>query len=1072
MVRANVGFVRFGVLGPLAVWTTAGEPFVVPEAKVRLLLAALLTREGRAASAGALTDDLWGEHRPGNPANTLQTKVSQLRRTLERAEPGARELMTHQPSGYVLAVEPEDLDVHRFRALTARAADTTDPRGRAALLADALALWRGPAYAGFEDEPFAVAAARRLEEERLLAEEDRAEARLALGEHGALTGELAGLVSRHPLRERLRGLLMRALYAAGRHSEALESYTELRARLQDESGLDPGRDLAVLHQAILTRDPDLEPARVPEPVRGNLPGSLTDLVGRSTAVKEVGALLTDARLVTLTGPGGVGKTRLAIEAATRLAPTVADGAWLVELVGLDNVACSTCPPEDLVAVVLAAVLDIREEPAAAKPLAQSLADGLRDKEILLVLDNCEQVVEPVATLVERLLAAAPRLRILATSQEPLGLPGEHVWAVPPLDLPEQTDFAAVRESSAVRLFATRAAAAAPGFALDADNAAVVSRICRTLDGIPLALELAATRVRTLGVHELHTRLDDRFGLLSSGRRGGPARQQTLRAMIDWSWDLLSEPEQIVLRRLAVHAEGCGLDAAESVCAGGEISSADVLDLLSRLVDRSLVVSRPGKTGEPRFRLLESVSAYALEHAKRAGELDELYLRHARFHLELAERGDAGLRGREQRRWLDRLDAEAANTRRALETLLRQGEHGLALRLTNATLWFWFLRGRLTEARRSLDQVLDSDTGAGDERAQALGWCAGIAVLDGTIIKGTAEETAWGITDPAARARSLWFLGYAWSTVGDLCRAEKLTLGALETARDSGDDWVAAAALADRAGHLVAGGDLTGAGRMAAQSAGIFDGLGERWGWLQASFVIGTLASIAGDYDHAARVHRESLRRAEELGLWPEVSYKLSWLGRTALLTGDFEKAGEFHERARTLAVEHSFKPGEVYAETGLALGARRQGRFDVAEQHLLSILEWHRRVESEAGSTLVLAELGFIAEQRGHAEEAKRLQRDGLAIARRTGDPRAIALGLEGLAGAEAAGGDHHRAARLLGAAAAARDSVGAPLPKAERGDVDRITAMISAAIGESALSEEATNGAGTPIDHLVTDSQ
>ncbi|MEU3628769.1 AfsR family transcriptional regulator [Amycolatopsis coloradensis] len=1060
---------RFGVLGPLAVWTTAGEPVVVPEAKVRLLLAGLLSREGRAAAVSSLTDDLWGEHPPGNPGNTLQTKVSQLRRTLERAEPGAREIVTHQPAGYVLAVEPGDLDVDRFRTLTARARATVDPRARAALLADALALWRGPAYAGFEDEPFAVAAAQRLEEERLLAEEERAEARLALGEHGVLTGELAGLVSRHPLRERLRGLLMRALYAAGRHSEALETYAELRARLRDESGLEPGPDLAALHQAILTRSPDLEPVRAAGPVRGNLPEALTELVGRTTAVKEVGALVTDARLVTLTGPGGVGKTRLAIEAASKLA--MADGTWLVELAGLDNVECPTCPPEDLVAVVLTAALDLREEVTSAKSPTRSLADALRDKEILLVLDNCEQIVEPVAALVERLLSAAPRLRVLATSQEPLGLPGETVWAVPPLDLPEQADFAAVRESSAVRLFAARAAAAAPGFTLDEKNATAVARICRTLDGIPLALELAATRVRTLGVRELLTRLDDRFGLLSSGRRGGPRRQQTLRAMIDWSWSLLSEAEQIVLRRLAVHAEGCGLDAAESVCAGGEIASGEVLDLLSRLVDRSLVVSRPGRTGEPRFRLLESVAAYALEHAGKAGELDYLSLRHARFHVELAERGDAGLRGREQRRWLDRLDTEGVNTRRALETLLRQGEHRLAVRLVNATTWFWFLRGRLTEARRSLNLVLDTGIG-GDERAQALAWRTGIAVLDGTGVEGAVEEAVWGIAEPVARARALWFLGYAWSTVGDLCRAEKLTLGALETARDIGDDWSAAAALSDRASHLISGGDLTGGGRIAAQSAGIFDGLGERWGWLQASFVIGMLASIAGDYDHAARVHRESLRRAEELELWPEVAYKLSWLGRTALLTGDFEEAKEFHERAKALAVEHSFKPGEVYAETGLALGARRQGLFEEAERRLLSILDWHSRVESEAGSTLILAELGFIAELRGDAAKAKRLQQDGLAIARHGEDPRAIALGLEGLAGAESAAGSYRQAARLLGAAAASRESAGAPLPKAERGDVDRITGVIVSALGETAFAQEVETGAAASIDQLVTDSQ
>ena len=395
---------RFGVLGPLAVWTSEGKPVRVPEVKVRALLADLLLHEGRAVSAERLLDDLWGERLPGNPGNTLQTKVSQLRRALEAGEPGARHQVAHRPPGYALLAEPGAVDVQRFRALTAQARDAPGPRERAALLADALALWRGPALADFADEPFAAGAVRRLEEERLAAVEEQAEARLALGEHAALTGELADLVARHPLRERLRGLQMRALYRAGRQSAALDSFAQLRALLVDEVGLEPGPELTALQRAILAQDPTLDG---PPAVRTNIAPQLTELVGRHDDVREVRARLGAARLVTLTGPGGVGKTRLAIETARRLADAadgVSGGAWLVELAGIEQHVCpeSECPAAVWLVEVVAAALGVRDSPAGPVPsgaqadLVERVGDALRAEEVLLVLDNCEQVADPVA----------------------------------------------------------------------------------------------------------------------------------------------------------------------------------------------------------------------------------------------------------------------------------------------------------------------------------------------------------------------------------------------------------------------------------------------------------------------------------------------------------------------------------------------------------------------------------------------------------------------------------------------------------------------------------------------------
>ncbi|MEU7525851.1 BTAD domain-containing putative transcriptional regulator [Saccharothrix sp. NPDC042600] len=956
---------RFGVLGPLAVWTADGTPVRVPEAKVRALLARLLVAEGRPVPVDALGAALWGAHPPGNPGNTLQTKVSALRKAL------GRDVVVWQPPGY--AVRYSWLDLVEFRALAAAGAHD-----------DALALWRGEPLAEFGSEPFAVGFAARVAEERLTVVEDRAQALLAAGRPVSLAEEVA----RHPLRERLRGLHMRSLYLGGHQVRALESYAAYRRLLAEEQGLAPGPELVELHQALLRHE-------VVRP-RTNLPAPVTSLVGRSGAVAAVAGLLGSARLVTLTGPGGVGKTSLAVEVARSLEGAVADGVWLVELAGLDRVA------GERVAGAVAAVVGVREEvsPGMSAQLVDRVAEAFRGREVLLVLDNCERLVGAVAGLVSRLLRAAPGLRVLATSQEPLGIAGETVWVVPPLEPPD-----------AVRLFGERASAAVPGFAVTADNRAVVERICARLDGLPLALELAATRVRALGVDGLLERLDDRFRVLSGGPRDAPERQRTLRAMIDWSWDLLEPAERAVLRRLAVVVEGCDLEAAEAICAGDGVD--DVLEGLSRLVDRSLVVVVPGD--RVRYRLLESVADYGRERLVEAGEQAAVRARHAAHYRALAERADPELRGPDQLRWLARLDADAANLRAAVE-----GDPGAA----RALAWYWFLRGRVREARDALDGP----------------WRQGFSVLAGGPVRDPGH-----VADPRAR----WFLGYVFSTVGDMAAGERLTDSALAEFVARGDEWGVAAALSDRFSQAMGRGDFDTARDAAERADRAFTALGDRWGRLQASFALGTLAQLRGDYDTAARVHRRGLELARELRSWPEVSYTLSWLGRVALLTGDFAESGALHEQARRIAADQGFSPGEMYAETGLALVARRSGDLAEADRLLARLREWHRRPGFEAGATLVLAEQGFVAEQRGDVEEALRLQRAGLDLARRVGDPRAVALACEGLAGAEALAGRHEEAARLLGVATAHRLSVGVPLPDGERHDVDRITAAARAALGD-----------------------
>ncbi|WP_415957357.1 BTAD domain-containing putative transcriptional regulator [Streptomyces sp. 021-4] len=1094
---------RFGVLGPLAVWDGEGREVRVPEAKVRALLADLLAHDGGPVSTDRLIHDLWGDAPPGRPTGALQAKASQLRRAI------GRDRVVRQPPGYRLRFDDggesggetgDEVDAVRFRALVTRARPVQDPRARAALLTEALELWRGPAYADFADAPFVRAAAQRLAEQRLSVLEEQAQARLEAGDHALLAGELADLVALHPLRERLVGVRMRALYATGRQSEALASYEDLRARLARELGVDPSPELAALHGAVLRQEPGLSaepygygygygyeyrastqastvntaPTTTAPPSPSNLPVPLTPLVGRRQALADLSQLLADTRLVTLTGPGGVGKTRLAVAAATAerdsasQAGELADGVWLVEFSGI-----RAGTPADL-AQVVAATLGIRDDaprslPGTSTPapsLPRRLAAALRDRRILLVLDNCEHVVDAAAELTDLLLRTAPGLRVLATGQEPLGLAGEAMFLVEPL-----------RPADAVRLFMERAAASTPGFPRDPDapdepERRAVAEICRRLDGIPLALELAATRVRALGVRELAARLSDRFRVLTLGQRGAPARQQTLRAVIDWSWELLSAPERIVLRRLAAPTDGCDLAAAEAVCAGGGVARDEVLDLVTRLVDRSLVVVTAGPTG-PRYRLLESVAAYATERLHEMEDLTAVRDRHLLHYRALAEHAEPQLRGAGQRPWLARLDAEAGNLRTALDEVVRRAEAGdseEAVRLATALAWWWLLRGRLTEARRSLGTVLAVTDGPPElsllHAAFALltgDPAAAASPADAPAPALALTSASEAIPDPVRRARALWLCAYGLFSAGDVTGSGELNTRALTLFAAAGDRWGTAAALGLRATLALVGGDLTGLGRDGTRSALIFRELGDRWGELQAVSPLAALAEIKGAYADAERRQHEGLRMARELGLETEVSARLSGLGRLALLARDFGRARDLHEQARRIAAEQGYKYGEIHSEMGLALGARRSGDLDGAEAHLLHIRDGYADVSSPAGDHLLLAELGFVAELRGDAHTAAAHHLSGLEIARTLAEPRALALSLEGLAGAAALPGHASaatHAAALLGAAAAARHRAGAPLPPAERADVDRVTAAARAALGEAAFSEAYERGA------------
>lgn len=1035
---------RFGVLGPVTVWTDRVAPVTIPAGQVRTVLAVLLVHRGRSVSTDRLVEVLWPRRVPRDAAAALQVKVSQLRRALAAAEPDARALVVSGPAGYSLDVTADAVDAGRFENLLAHL--DPDPRQRADTLTTALELWRGPAFAEVADAEFAEVEIARLDELRLSAVESRAEALLELGECAALVGELAPLVADHPLRERLRGAHLWALYRAGRQSDALAEFTDLRTRLRTELGVDPSPEILAVHRAILAHDPLLTPRSA---TATNLPGQLTELIGRAEAARDVRMLVGAHRLVTLVGPGGVGKTRLAIEVARTLLTDQPGGAWFVELAGIEETAAARATIIDTVC----AVLGIRDDARSPAGPFDQLINALRGKRVLLVLDNCEHLVAVVAELTERLLRSVAELRVLATSREPLGVAGEAVYPVAALELPySPADIGpdSLPRFSAIRLFTARATAAAPGFTLDAGNAAAVTTICRRLDGIPLALELAAARVRALGVRELAARMDDRFDLLVAGHRGGPSRQQTLRAMIDWSWQQLSEPERAVLRRLSVHADGFGLAAAECICAIGALPRRRVLDLLARLVDRSLVTTTDTDDG-PRYRLLESVALYCSERLSEAGEADLVHGLRNEYYATSAEQARDRLRGAEQRRWLTVMDIEYANMRAAVEDSSRRGSGVFALRLVNAMAWYWFLRGRIGEGARLLDTALaNSRETAPVLWARANGWRSALMLLgggyadrSGLVPAGLADFDE--VDDPAGRAFTEWLLAEALLGGGDQAVSDTLAQRALAGFLAAEDHWGIAAALSSAAHHAMLRGDLPAMARDATESARLFTNIGDRWGQLRATELLARRAEIIGDYPEAARLYRDGLCRAEELGVWPQVADMLSGLGRLALLAGDLDQARHLHERALELSVSQGHELGRVFAEVGLGIGARRAGRLDDAEGHTRASLDWNRDVGYAPGVAHSLAELGFIAELRGDPAQARALHEEGIAVARHTGDPRAIALALEGLAGAAALAGDFEQARTLLADATAARHTAGAPLPERERADVDRITAAIRA---------------------------
>ncbi|QFZ20919.1 AfsR/SARP family transcriptional regulator [Saccharothrix syringae] len=997
----------------------------VPGTRSQNLLTRLALAGGRPVEPGVLIDAIWPEDPPAAPAHALQALVSRLRRTLGAADDVAR-----LPGGYRLAVDAADVDALRFERLAGAGRDRLragDPGAAAAALDEAAALWGdGPGA-----EPTAVAAvapavATRLAHVSVEAVADLADAELALGRADAAAARLTALLAEHPVHERAASLLMDALAAQGRQADALRLYERVRETLADVLGTDPGEALRGRHLRLLrtgptppTEPPGPTPRTSPPTGPGALPTPLTSFIGRDDDLARISALLTTGRLVTVLGPGGAGKTRLAVEAAHRLRHGYRDGARLLDLAPVTE-------PAEVGAALLAAIglrgsalfeaaARLRGDPVGELDV---LVDRLAGLEGLLVIDNCEHLVDAVAHLLSTLLPRCAGLRVLATSREPLAIDGEALVPLGPLALPGPgADLDHARRAASVRLFAERAAAVRPGFTVDERDLDPVLRVVRGLDGMPLALELAAARLRTLSLADLAAGLADRFRLLGTGSRTAPPRHRTLRAVIAWSWDLLDPDARTVAERVSVLPGGVTPASAAAVCAGTGLADDEVRDLLAALVDRSLVQLVPD-TG--RYRVLETIREYGLERLAEQGALAGVRDLAARYFADLVARCDPLLRGPAQLDALHVLGAEYDNVLAALRHLLDGGDADRATGLAVDLTWYWHLLGRERDAVHWLGQVVASP-GDGATRDLAEG-----ALLLNTIATGdvpVAEEVR-ALTDRlSARPGSAGApiaLGLAVLEDTGASRAVVRRLVDGPDAWSAGLARLLRAQAAENEGRLdLVRGDVTAA-------LDCFTRAGDRWGVAATLPLRALLRQYGGDLDGAVADLAEAKRLAREFGslsLGDEVFIDLRRidlhlrLGETARAAGVIASARERALRSASpdMAILLDAWEADVLVRTGELERAREL--VGVVEAGLSERLPFggdHGRALISAVRSALCLELG---DGPGAAEALGR----AYAAAVDSSDLPIVATVAVAVAGLAALRGSYPDVAVLLGAAARLR---------------------------------------------------
>ena len=927
----------------------------------------------RVVTVDRLIEDVWDGVPPRGAASTLQSHVSTLRGLL------GKDRLEYRDGGYALAVADGELDAQLFEAETAEAQLTHagDTQAAAALLWQALGRWRGEALADAAGMAWAAGETARLGELRAGALEAWLTVRLELGQHTAVVSQAEAAVSEHPLQEGLWAALMLALYRCGRQSDALRAYGRLTSMLGEELGIEPSTPLRDLEEAILLQKPDLDwhdplrgsewasPVRETPKVPNNLPAQLTSFLGRSDELAVGAQLLMGTRLLTVTGPGGMGKTRLAYQLAGNVLADFPDGVWVVELAPLAEA--------NLVPGAILSALGLRDEPGATS--IETVVSHVGDRRVLLVLDNCEHLVHAAEAAAAEMLRGCARLRMLATSREPLHVDGESVWTLSSLSLPQTGDPELAAGSEAMALFCERAAHAKVGFNLTEDNVPNVMSICAQTDGLPLAVELAAARVRTLSLAEIERRLSQDLDVLSKGARGNADRHASLRATLAWSHRLLEPNEQVLFRRLSVFAGGFTVAAAESVCAGEGLDALSIIDGLDSLVDKSLVSF--SSSDQDRYRMLETIRSYAEECLRVAGE--ELVTKER-----LATWCAAVVRECEvlDLKVLRRLDDEHPNLLAAIDQLSEVGspvDHG---ELVLGLFWWWLESGQWQTAARQLRRYLERD-----DRDRALeGRCLGrLCTVTANLADypearryvEAAVAIALEVDDQLSYRRCAAAIGYvAWQT-GDFQGAQVHLEEALALSRAAGDRVTEGLALGDLGSVAVDLGTFGDARCRYEESLVIARDIGDRHGEAR---MLGNLGAVSGSLGHfldSRARYEEALRLAKELGARREEQVFNGFLGEVAVCLEEFEEASARCEEALKISRELGDRHfggtwigllGEVAYGLGQLEDAHRQCEMALEISQSLGAtqmaIRWHRDL-----GKIAVASAGYSL-ARGHYIEA------------------------------------------------------------------------------------------------------
>jgi len=922
------------LLGPFEV-LAHGTIADVGGSKRQALLAMLALRQGRVVDVDALVDGVWGEELPAAPRNALHHHIARLRAAL------GEESILGSPDGY--ALKDACLDAVRFEELLAETRSALregEVAAAADAVASALALWRGSALQGLTGTAWFSAEARRLETLRVDALEEQFEVALALGEQRELTPALRAALADNPFRERLWGQLMLALYRSGRQADALETFQEARRVLADELGLEPGPELRRLQEAILAHDPAIAAVPVAGRRRGNLPALSTSFVGREDELGQVAGLLHEHRLVTLTGPPGVGKSRLAVETARSLEPEFPDGIWLVDFARAGGAA-------DAVRL-LAHVVDVR----ASDPLARVIS-RLREARALVVLDACEHVLDEAARIASTLLAECPRVRVVATSREALHVAGEVRIPVAPLG------------TAAVELFLERARAARPGFEPDAEAVAQAAEIARRVDGLPLAIELAAARVNVLGLAELVSILERRAALLRDVPDSDPSRT-ALQELVEWSYDLLHGDEKTLLQQLAVHRGGASLASLVAVAATHGLNEPTVAYLVAALVDKS-IVSASFAGGVARYDMLDSVREYVLERLVESGGLAEARAAHAEYFAALAEEARGELRGPEWLRWQRRLELENDNLWAALAYALDAPDPAVANRL--GTLgWYFALAERVSDGRRFLELALSAtrDDAPVELLVDLLANLCFLATeeLDLDAALGAGERAlalAASATAPKQLGLAQLTLALALAQSGDE-RADAMAKDACATLEAAGDDWGAAASGLIRATGAARSADVATVAAMAATVLRHSDAIEYDAFRVPALLLEAWVAERRRDGAAAVDGYRRALELAARIGFGDHAAFALSALGSSVLANGDVREAEELQRQALLTAEAAQATWVAAHARVQLGRIAAASGDADAAERLYREVLEWSQiERPRQARESLFLALTGSPA---------------------------------------------------------------------------------------------------------------